>query len=393
MRAELDKRAMAALSAGHFATDFANGALPALLPFMVDRFDLSYTLAAALMLASAASSSLIQPLFGAWSDRRGALWLLPSGVALAGIGIALAAAAPSYWLVLLLVVVSGLGVAAYHPEGSKFAAYASGRRRASGMSLFSLGGNVGYALGPTATTPLVLAFGLAGGLLLVVPCLAVAALLVLAVPFLAGFSPGRGTAASSSVEPDRPGALGLLLGVIAFRSVAWFGLVTFVPLWEVSLGHSKAHGSHLLSLMLLAGGLGTLAAGPIADRLGRRPVLIVSMAATGPLILVYVLMGGILGAIALALVGVCVIGTFGVTMVMSQEYLPGRIGMASGLSIGLSIGLGGVAAVGLGAIADTIDLRSAMYAAAAAPLAGLVLAALLPSTRSRRRLAPEPVIP
>jgi len=393
VRAELDKRAMAALSAGHFATDFANGALPALLPFMVDRFDLSYTLAAALMLASAASSSLIQPLFGAWSDRRGALWLLPSGVALAGIGIALAAAAPSYWLVLLLVVVSGLGVAAYHPEGSKFAAYASGRRRASGMSLFSLGGNVGYALGPTATTPLVLAFGLAGGLLLVVPCLAVAALLVLAVPFLAGFSPGRGTAASSSVEPDRPGALGLLLGVIAFRSVAWFGLVTFVPLWEVSLGHSKAHGSHLLSLMLLAGGLGTLAAGPIADRLGRRPVLIVSMAATGPLILVYVLMGGILGAIALALVGVCVIGTFGVTMVMSQEYLPGRIGMASGLSIGLSIGLGGVAAVGLGAIADTIDLRSAMYAAAAAPLAGLVLAALLPSTRSRRRLAPEPVIP
>ena len=153
---------MAALSAGHLATDFANGALPALLPFMVDRFDLSYTLAAALMLASAASSSLIQPLFGAWSDRRGALWLLPAGVAVAGIGIALAAASPSYWLVLLLVLVSGLGVAAYHPEGSKFAAYASGRRRASGMSLFSIGGNIGYALGPTATTPLVLALGLTG---------------------------------------------------------------------------------------------------------------------------------------------------------------------------------------------------------------------------------------
>src|SRR3954469_123933 len=140
---------MAALSAGHGATDFANGALPALLPFLVDRFDLSYTLAAVVILASAASSSLIQPLFGAWSDRRGAVWLLPGGVALAGIGPALAAAAPAYWLVLLLVVVSGLGVAAYHPEGSKFAAYASGARRASGMSLFSIGGNVGYALGPT----------------------------------------------------------------------------------------------------------------------------------------------------------------------------------------------------------------------------------------------------
>jgi FSR family fosmidomycin resistance protein-like MFS transporter len=382
---------MAALSAGHLATDFANGALPALLPFFVDRFSLSYTLAATLMLASAASSSLIQPFFGAWSDRRGALWLLPTGVAVAGIGIAIAAAAPSYWLVLLLVVVSGLGVAAYHPEGSKFAAFASGRRRASGMSLFSIGGNVGYALGPTATTPLVLAFGLTGGLLLAVPCLAVAALLLATVPFLAGFVPQRGERFAGDGE-DRPGALTLLLGVIAFRSVAWFGLITFVPLWEVSLGHSKSHGSHLLSLMLLAGGLGTLAAGPIADRLGRRPVLIASMLFVGPLTLAYVLVGGVLGAIALALVGVCVIGTFGVTMVMSQEYLPGRIGMASGLSIGLSIGLGGIAAVALGALADSVDLRSAMYAAAAAAVPGFVLAVLLPSSRARRPVPAESVV-
>ena len=379
MRAELDKRAMAALSAGHCATDFANGALPALLPFLVDRFDLSYTLAATVMLASAASSSLIQPLFGAWSDRRGALWLLPSGVAVAGIGIALAAVSPSYWLVLLLVVVSGLGVAAYHPEGSKFAAYASGRRRASGMSLFSIGGNVGYALGPTATTPLVLAFGLTGGLLLAVPTLAVAALLFAAVPFLASFVPERGVQGGGG--EDRPGALALLLGVIAFRSVAWFGLITFVPLWEVSLGHSKSHGSHLLSLMLLAGGLGTLAAGPIADRVGRRPVLVASMLLVGPLTLLYVLVGGALGAVALAAVGICVIGTFGVSMVMAQEYLPRRIGMASGLSIGLSIGLGGIAAVALGAVADSVDLRTAMYTAAAAAVPGFVLAALLPSPR------------
>jgi FSR family fosmidomycin resistance protein-like MFS transporter len=259
------------------------------------------------------------------------------------------------------------------------------------MSLFSLGGNVGYALGPTATTPLVLALGLTGGLLLALPVLAAAVVLLLVVPYLASFAPEPGAARAASGD-DRPGALVLLLGVIAFRSVAWFGLVTFVPLWEVSLGHSKARGSHLLSLMLLAGGLGTLAAGPLADRLGRRPVLIVSLLATAPLILAYVLVGGIPGAVALALVGVCVIGTFGVTMVMSQEYLPGRIGMASGLSIGLSIGLGGIAAVGLGALADSIDLRSAMYAAAAAPVAGLVLAALLPSTRARSRLEPEPVL-
>src|SRR5215468_9463850 len=173
---------MAALSAGHCATDFANGALPALLPFMVDRFSLTYTLAAVVMLASTAASSLVQPLFGAWSDRRGVIWLLPGGVALAGIGIALAAAAPSYGLVLVLVVVSGLGVAAYHPEGSKFAAYASGRRRASGMSAFSIGGNVGYALGPIVTTPLVVWLGLRGGLFLMLPCLGIAAFLLVLTP-------------------------------------------------------------------------------------------------------------------------------------------------------------------------------------------------------------------
>src|ERR1041384_8225897 len=165
---------MSALAAGHLGTDFSNGALPALLPFLRDKFSLSYTLAAALMLSSAASSSLVQPLFGLWSDRRGAIWLLPGGVAIAGVGIALASAASSYWLVLLLVVLSGFGVAAYHPEGSKFAAYASGERRASGMSAFSIGGNLGYALGPIVATPLVVWLGLGGGVLLAVPCLAIA---------------------------------------------------------------------------------------------------------------------------------------------------------------------------------------------------------------------------
>src|SRR5438093_3379733 len=156
---------MALLSTGHLATDFANGALPALIPFLKDRFSLSYTLVGGLVLASQASSSLIQRLFGLWSDRRGALWLLPGGVALSGVGIGLAADAPSYSLVLVLVLVSGVGVAAFHPEGSKFAGFVSGRKRASGMAWFSIGGNLGYALGPIATTALVAVFDLRGGLI------------------------------------------------------------------------------------------------------------------------------------------------------------------------------------------------------------------------------------
>ena len=139
---------MAALSTGHLATDLAQGSLAALLPFLVERFDLSYAMAAALVLAATISSSIVQPLFGLVSDAKGGYWLLPVGVAVAGIGMALAAVAPSYPLVLVAVLVAGLGVAAYHPEASKFANYVSGDLRASGMAFFSVGGNLGFALGP-----------------------------------------------------------------------------------------------------------------------------------------------------------------------------------------------------------------------------------------------------
>ena len=365
--------------------------LPALLPFLVARFDIGYTAAGALVFASAAASSLIQPLFGHWSDRRGAVWLLPMGVALSGIGMALAAAAGSYWVCVLLVVVSGLGTAAYHPEGSKYANYVSGTRRASAMSLFSIGGNLGVAFGALVAAPLLLLLGRAGALLLALPAIVVGVLLVRSLPYLRGFAPDRRRSREVAGE-DRPGAFVLLLAVAALRNVGWFGLLTFVPLWVVALGHSEAYGSNLLSLMLFAGGVGTLAAGPLADRIGRRPVLLASLVATPPLTLLFVAAGGIAGAVALALVGVCVVSTFGLVQVMSQEYLPSRIGFASGISIGFSIGLGGVAAAALGAVADAVDLETALYVCAAVPTVAIVLAALLPSPRGPRRLAPEPVM-
>jgi len=381
---------MALLSSGHFATDFSNGALPALLPFLKDKFSLSYTAVGAVILASQASSSLIQPLFGLWSDRRGAMWLLPAGVAVAGVGIAIAADAPTYWLVLLLVLISGLGSAAYHPEGSKFAGFVSGRKRASGMAWFSIGGNLGFGIGPIATTAVVVAFGLRGGLLLAIPGLVVAVALLAGAAYLRGFAPRAGAARVVQGQDDMF-AMKLLLSVIALRSVAWFGLITFVPLWEVSIGHSKSHGNHLLALMLFAGGVGTLALGPLADRFGARNVLLASVLATGPLVLVFVLVGGIPGVIALALTGTCVVGTFGVTMVMGQEYMPRHVGTASGLVIGLSVGLGGIAAVALGRVADMSSLRTALFVAAGAPLLASALAFMLPPARRRERLEPAEV--
>jgi len=212
---------MAALSSGHLATDLAQGSLPALLPFLKVEFDLSYTMASALVLAATISSSLIQPLFGLWSDARGALWLLPAGVALAGVGMALAAAAPSYPLIFVAVLAAGVGVAAYHPEGSKFASYASGTRRASGMSFFSVGGNIGFALGPVYASALILALGLKGGLLIAVPGLAVATGLVFMLRYLSGFAPDESPRAqrAAAAKTETRGLVLLLLVYVSSYGV------------------------------------------------------------------------------------------------------------------------------------------------------------------------------
>jgi FSR family fosmidomycin resistance protein-like MFS transporter len=385
----MNRPALGKLSAGHGAVDFASGAIPALIPFLVAEFDLDYAAAGVLMLAVMASSSLVQPLFGLWSDRRGALWLLPGGLALAAIGTALVTVAPSYWAVVVATIIAGIGVAAYHPEGAKFAAYASSSRRASGMSLFNVGGNLGYALAPIVVTPLVLWFGLGGGALIAVPGLLVAIVLTRALPQFASLRPAGGVMRGASGE-TRVGAMIILVGVILLRSVAWFALLTFVPLWIVSQGGTEGEGNRELSLMLIAGVVGTLVLGPVADLFGLRRTLLVTQAALLPLILVFLEIGGMAGTLALMGVGFCVVGTFGITIVLSQLYLPHQTGMASGLSVGMAMGIGGIAAVALGGLADAVDLETALVTAAAAPAIGVVFCALLPSPRSG--LSPEPAV-
>jgi MFS transporter, FSR family, fosmidomycin resistance protein len=354
----VDRRAMGALSAGHMLTDISQGAIPALLPFLMSRDHLSYAAASALVLAATISSSVIQPAFGHMSDRISLPWLMPLGPALGGIGVALAAWAPSYGLTFAAIVLSGVGVAAFHPEGSRFANYVSGDRRASGMSLFSVGGNVGFALGPIVMTPLVLAFGLHGAAFVLVPTLAMAAILLYELPRLATFRSDVVAGRVQKGDHDEAwGPFALLAGVIALRSFVYFGLVTFLPLYYVNNLHvSKAYGNTALSAMLLGGAFGTLAGGPLADRFGRRAVLTGSMILLPPLIVAMLVSSPALGVVFAAITGAVTIATFAVTIVMGQEYLPGRLGVASGVTIGLSIGLGGAGAPLLGLIADAHGL-------------------------------------
>jgi len=163
------------------------------------------------------------------------------------------------------------------------------------------------------------------------------------------------------------------------RSFVYFGLVAFVAsYYERVLGVSPALGNAALTVMLASGAVGTLVMGPLADRFGRRTIVSISMLLLPPLIFCFTLSGPFVGMVLLALVGATTVGTFGITVVMGQEYLPGRIGLAAGITMGLSIGLGGVGAPLLGFLADRAGLPVTMLVIAALPVLGLLLALTLP---------------
>jgi len=280
-----------------------------------------------------------------------------------------------------------LGIAAFHPESARFVNHVSGSEKAQGMSFFSVGGNAGFALGPVVTTPPVLLFGLPGTLLLVAPAAIAAAVLFRETPRMLGFArAGRARSSRSGggirslvafCRPDRRCGVSLLRlsGPRRLRG----GLLRAV------LGSSPALGNTALAVMLFGGAAGTLLAGSLADRFGHRVVVAATMAALPPLILGFMFSGAYSGMVLLALVGAAAMGTTGVAVVMGQEYLPHRMGLAAGVTMGLSLGLGGLGPPLLGLLADANGLEAAMLATAALPVAGLLLALALPREREGAR--------
>jgi FSR family fosmidomycin resistance protein-like MFS transporter len=378
----IDRRTLAILGSGHMCVDLCQGAVPALLPFLAAERGYSYAALGALVLFSTIGSSIVQPVFGVLSDRFARPWLMPGGLLTAGTGIALAGPAPSYGLTAAAVVVSGLGVAAFHPEGAKFAGLASRERRGRGMSLFSVGGNAGFALGPLLTTPLVLAFGLAGTLALVVLPAGAAVVAIRALPRLRALERATAPAVAATAEHERDdwGAFSRLGGLIALRSGVYFGLQAFVPAYFVAeLGSSKASANAALTIMLAAGAVGTLVGGGLVDRWGARAVLLGTQVLLLPLLVALPFAGAVAATVLLGLIGFVTIASFSITVLLGQAYLPGHVGLASGVTLGLAIGLGGVAATLLGVVADAAGLPAVLWTVAALPVPAILLALSLPA--------------
>jgi len=381
-RVKPDMRLLGLLALGHLVIDTNQGSLPAILPFLRTALDLSYAATATIVLTANVTSSLTQPLFGYLADRTARRWLLPLSVLLSSIGIALVGLAPSYGMVLVLVLISGFGVAAFHPEGYRTATRVAGDRKATGLSVFSTGGNIGISIGPPLITALIVGFGLPGSLGLLVPGVLVAGLLMVELPWLSAPPAPRVKRTAVSAPRTMVGAMMLLILVVTLRSWTQLGLTTFVPFYYLDvLGGDPRMIGTLLFVFLGAGALGTLVAGPIADRIGmRRYVVSVFLLAT-PIAIAFLLARGLLIFILLGALGFVLVSTFTVSVVLGQAYMPRNPGMASGLIVGFAIGAGGLGVTVLGWVADHVGLQSALWISALMPLAGFVAALFLPEPR------------
>jgi FSR family fosmidomycin resistance protein-like MFS transporter len=381
----VDYRAIALLSAAHLCDDINQGVLPAMLPFFIAAYRLSYAAAAGLVFAQTLSSSVAQPLFGIMTDRRSSPWLIPVGMTLSGLGVAVSGLAPTYGLIFLAIALSGLGVSAFHPEAATRVRYLSGgARQATTMSLFSVGGMAGFALGPLLITPIMMALGTRGAIVLAIP------VLVMALVLIANL--GRFTAVEPSIRIGVKGRVIVegeerwsdfirLIVVVVLRSIAFLGLNTFLPLyWTANLHGSKTGGGLALTALASSVAVGTLIGGRLADRYGRKTVIAGSLGAFVPLLLVFLNSRIVIAAIMLVPIGIAAAAANSVVVVIGQDYLPNRVGLAAGLTLGLSMSVGGVMAPVLGVIADHYGLGTAMFLVALVPALAFAMSLTLHET-------------
>jgi len=375
----MDKRSIAVLALSHVFDDLNQGALPTLLPYLIVAHHLSYQAAAGLVLTTNLFSSLLQPWIGTLSDRPG--WkinLAPIGLAMAGIGVAFTGVMPNYFGLLCIAAIGGIGLAAYHPDAARTTNFVSGPQKATGMSFFALGGNVGFAVGPLVATACVMAMGVRGSLLLLIPAFGFAAFLHRHMKGLSSriaFHKKASQAISTGAR-DRWVPFSFLTLTIICRSIIFFGFNTFLPLyWIHHLGQTKAAGGFALTVLLLSSAVGTLMGGKLADRIGDWKL---NFGAIGclPFLIGLFLMASRpdLAMLSLIPLGICMSATFSVMVVMGQRYLPRRIGLAAGVTLGLAGSTGGLIAPVLGKLADSYGLHAALSTLIGVALLSLVLA-------------------
>ncbi|HDR4761613.1 TPA: MFS transporter [Bacillus thuringiensis] len=383
-------RILFAISFGHFLNDSMQAVVPALFPILEKTMNLSYMQVGWIAFALNMTSSIMQPVFGMYSDKKPSPFLLPLGMFSSMLGMIGLAFAPNFIIVIISVLFIGLGSAVFHPEGARVAYMAAGAKRGLAQAIYQVGGNTGNSLAPIFTALIFVPLGQIGSL----GFTAFAAVGIALLIFVSNWY--KNELATGAVRRKKRAALEaenaivsthikfviILLVFLTFvRSWYGAGIGNFYQFYLIEhYGLSIKNAQYFVFAFMIAGVLGTFFGGPLADRFGKKNIIVFSMLGSAPLALLLPHVSLVWVVPLFLCIGFISSSSFSVIVVYAQELVPGKVGMVSGLIVGLAFGLGALGAVVLGKLADIYSLQFIMLLCSCLPLIGLT-SWLLPSDK------------
>lgn len=381
-----DRRYSYLMMIAHLCDDLNQGALVAVIPFLVLHNGYSYAEVTALLLASNAASAIIQPLFGWLGDKKPRPWLMAAGIFLAGIGMAGVGVLPNYPLIMASAMLSGIGVAMFHPEGGRLGNLTAGKQKGKGMSIFAVGGKLGFTFGPLVATAAITFWGLPGTLIFIIPSTLCAAILLSQNKALLSYSNPDKQSSDESLYQDNWVGFGFVMGAISCRSIMYYAFLSFIPLFLVyNLGQEEAFASSVISLFALVCAVGTIASGWAGQLLGAKKLIIVSYACVAIEVVIFAFNGSLIVALILiAFLALTCDISYPSAVAMGQSFVPHHLGMASGLSFGVMVCIGGLMTPVFGLIGDYFGLQVVMLCVTAIALLGIIITLFIPKNRPMR---------
>lgn len=366
----------------HLFNDTLQAVIPAMFPILKNETGISFTQLGWISFALNMVASVLQPVVGLVSDRKPMPYALPIGMCFSFIGIAGVAFFHNYWLLLASVIFLGFGSAIFHPEGSRVSFMAAGAKRGLSQSVYQVGGNTGQALAPLISAFVLVPFGQIGAAwFLIVAAIGIFTLSKISSWYkkqlaLEAKLKSKRVLISSlpTLTKQQLGmALAVLLLIIFVRSFYVTNITNFFVFHLTQNYHlTIQHGQMMIFLFLAVGAVGTFFGGPIADRIGKRRVIILSILVPVPFALLLPHVALIWLPILIIIIGFFIMLSFSVTVVYAQELVPSRIGLMSGLTVGLAFGMGAIGAVIIGILMDYIGVATTMTVISVLPFLGLI---------------------
>jgi FSR family fosmidomycin resistance protein-like MFS transporter len=385
-----DKLTLVTLCAGHFVSDSYSSVIYPLLPLLAAKLRLTSSQVFLLAPLYAISSSLMQPVYGVIADRYAKRLFVVFGPVITAVFVSLIGLAPSYAVLMALLMAAGIGIGSFHPQGAAMAAAASGDRRRIGMAMFSAFGTLGFAVGPFMITRLVSAVGLEHSYYIVFMGAVISALLFRYCPPL--ISPVSGSVARPMSAPRLRTALGavwkplvLLYAIMVIRSGLQVTTNNYMPFLLSEQGYGLTYTGNVLTVFLLAGGLGGLAGGFVAEKFSGRSVTLYSGLLAGPLMIAAFSTTGPLSTVLLGAGGFVLLSTIPVIIAMAQELVPGQTSTVSALMMGAAWGIGALSPALLDSFVPAFGFRRVLVFASAFTLVAGGLAYFLPREEGARQ--------